>query len=331
MIAVAVTDTTQVAEARRRSAEQAKASGFDESDVGRVSIVATELASNLVKHASGGQLLVGPFEDATGDGIEILALDTGPGLQSVQECLRDGYSTAGSPGTGLGAVMRQAQLFDIASWPGNGTAVLARLQPRGQALKEATLRWGAVCLPKPGEEAIGDAWCAAHMSDGFAAMVADGLGHGPKAAIASTEAVRLFRADPLKPPATILKAVHNGLKETRGAAVTVARFNLGEGCIAYAGLGNIAGAVIRENGVQRLISHNGTAGLAADVIQEFRCEIGERFVVVLHSDGLKSGWSLDAYPGLFGAHPALIAGVLYRDFSRGRDDVTVLVIGGELA
>jgi hypothetical protein len=46
----------------------------------------------------------------------------------------------------------------------------------------------------------------------------------------------------------------------------------------------------------------------------------------MHSDGLLTNWSLDAYPGLLTRHPALIAGVMYRDFRRGRDDVTVLAV-----
>ena len=48
--------------------------------------------------------------------------------------------------------------------------------------------------------------------------------------------------------------------------------------------------------------------------------------VVLHSDGLKSRWDLSLYPGLSVRHPALIAAVLYRDFARDHDDVTVFVV-----
>jgi hypothetical protein len=49
------------------------------------------------------------------------------------------------------------------------------------------------------------------------------------------------------------------------------------------------------------------------------------FLLVMHSDGLATHWNLDQYPGLVGRRPSLIAGVLYRDFARGRDDVTVVV------
>ena len=123
----------------------------------------------------GGEILASVFEDATGTGIELLSLDKGRGMANVQACLADGYSTAGSSGNGLGAVLRQSHLVDIASWPGLGTAVLARLQAGRPPAVRPTLRppWGCVSLPKTGEEACGDAWGARRTETGFAALVAD--------------------------------------------------------------------------------------------------------------------------------------------------------------
>ena len=51
----------------------------------------------------------------------------------------------------------------------------------------------------------------------------------------------------------------------------------------------------------------------------------------MHSDGLTTHWTLERLPGLAARHPSLIAGVLYRDFKRGRDDVTVVVARGAAA
>ena len=104
MIAIPVQDQSQVAEARREAAETAERHGFGGADSGRVALVATELATNLVKHGKGGEILIGTYEDGEGGGIELLALDRGPGMPNLALCLEDGYSSAGTSGRGLGAV-----------------------------------------------------------------------------------------------------------------------------------------------------------------------------------------------------------------------------------
>src|ERR1700759_5090052 len=134
MIALAVNDQSQVSETRRRASEMAERQGFGDADAGRVALVATELATNILKHGKGGEILVGAFGEGPDGGIELIALDKGPGIRNVGASLADGYSTAGTAGKGLGAVVRQSHFVDVASWPGLGTAVLARLrggQPSG--------------------------------------------------------------------------------------------------------------------------------------------------------------------------------------------------------
>jgi anti-sigma regulatory factor (Ser/Thr protein kinase) len=92
--------------------------GFDETDVGNVAIIVTELATNMLKHATQGEILMRPIARGTALGMEFVALDRGPGIASLTQCFRDGYSTAGSPGTGLGSIARLAGDFDIYSTPG---------------------------------------------------------------------------------------------------------------------------------------------------------------------------------------------------------------------
>ena len=94
-----VSDPSQVAEARRLAAEFCRRAAFPAARDGMVAIAVTELATNLVKHGGGGQIIVDHFADAAGTGIEIVALDRGRGMDDVERCLRDGFSTAGSPGT----------------------------------------------------------------------------------------------------------------------------------------------------------------------------------------------------------------------------------------
>src|SRR5215470_14829047 len=155
-----IREASAVAEARREVTGLARNAGFDESEIGRVALVVTEAATNLVKHTPQGQLLARAFDRDGVAVIEVLALDQGPGIANVGESLRDGYSTSGGPGTGLGAIKRLSDAFDIYSAPGKGVALVAQLwsrRPPGGD-RPVALEIGAVCLPKPDEAACGDAW-----------------------------------------------------------------------------------------------------------------------------------------------------------------------------
>jgi anti-sigma regulatory factor (Ser/Thr protein kinase) len=325
-VGVTVAEASGVAEARRRALGLAGSVGLDEALAGRVALVVTEAATNLVKHAGGGEVLLRPLSADGVAGIEVLALDRGRGFANVAAALRDGYSTAGSPGTGLGAIARLATAFDIHSVPGAGTAVVAQLLARAPAPESGgALDVAAVTAAHPGEELCGDAWAVAQRPTGGMLLVADGLGHGPGAHAAAREAVRLFRESRRSEPAAVLEALHAGLRATRGAAVGIAGIDLGQHVVRYAGVGNIGGSIMWHGGMRSVVSHNGIAGHEARRIAEFSYPFPDGAVLVLHSDGLSSHWRLDPYPGLVERHPALVAGVLYRDFKRGRDDVTVVV------
>ena len=326
---VGVTDASGVSAARRCAAELTRAAGFGETESGRVALVVTEAATNLVKHGAGGEILLQWVSAASVAGLEILALDHGRGIPNVTEAFRDGYSTAGSPGTGLGAMARQADVCDIYSAPGRGTAVLAQVWAAPVQRNDVErIRVGAACAPGYGESVSGDGWLVIRRRERVAILVVDGLGHGPVAADARREAVRIFRSSTTPGPAQLVAAIHAGLRSTRGAAVAVAEIDLEGGCLRFCGLGNI-GAVVLANGEARhLVSHNGTAGHAARKIDEFTYPWPANAVLIQHTDGLTSHWTLEAYPELTARHPSLVAGVLYRDFKRGRDDVAVVVASG---
>lgn len=334
MISVTVTEASQVADVRRRAATIARGLGFDETAGGRVAIVATELATNLVKYGTSGEMLLATFEDETGTGIELLALDKGPGFANLDEAMQDGHSTGGTLGTGLGAVRRLSQAFDVASWPGLGATILSRIEARPHPAPSGPAplpRFGGVAVPMRGEQECGDAFSARQRNGGWTVVVADGLGHGLHAAEASSEAVRLFLAGERNEPGEILAAIHAGLRHTRGGAVSVARYDPDRGVLIFAGVGNVAGAVVAGGEVKRTVSLAGTAGHVARKIQEFEYPFPPDALLVMHSDGIATSWSLDRYPGLTGAHPSLIATILYRDFARGRDDATVLVARAALS
>jgi anti-sigma regulatory factor (Ser/Thr protein kinase) len=327
-LVIPVTDASNIAQARRLADGLAGRLGFNEIERGRVALVVTEMTSNLVKHVrQGGELLLHPVEANGITGLELLSLDKGPGMVSPANALRDGYSTAGTPGAGLGAIHRLAALFDIHSAPGLGTAVLAQLWagPSAGGDQANSLHFGAVRVALPGQEVCGDNWSARQRPNLVQILVADGLGHGWGAAQASREAIKIFHHSSWTAPQYLLEKVHAGMRHTRGAAVAVVQIDVAGQEVRFAGIGNITATILSPDSSHHLISHNGTAGYLAPKIQEFAYAWAPQTLLVLHSDGLTNRWSLEPYTALAERHPSLIAGVLYRDFKRGKDDVVVVV------
>jgi anti-sigma regulatory factor (Ser/Thr protein kinase) len=302
--------------------------GFNETVRGEIAIVVTELATNLARHAKSGEIVLRSYPvGGNGYGLEVLALDRGPGITNQKEAFRDGFSTSGTPGTGLGAVSRLSHAFDLFTSTDSGTAVIARFEePRDNDNSGLPMDVGCVCLPVRGEAACGDAHRVEHLSSARTMiLVADGLGHGLHAAEASRQAVRLFRENPALEGPRLLEILHAGLRSTRGAAVAVADVRHGQREVRFTGVGNISGTLVSGTATRSMVSQNGTVGAEARRIQEFVYPLVDDALLVMHSDGLGTRWQLNQYPGLRLKHPSLIAGVLYRDYRRERDDVTVLV------
>jgi anti-sigma regulatory factor (Ser/Thr protein kinase) len=324
-ILLQIDDRTQVGEARRAAVRMAEALGLGETQTGKVALAVTEAATNIVKHAGTGKVLLSPLLRAATFGLEILALDRGPGISNVMASMRDGYSTAGSMGAGLGALSRVSPSFEIYSHPGRGTALRLEVWG-GTAPPETELEVGAVCLPVKGEEVPGDGWRLEALGDYRTIMVMDGLGHGPNAARAARAATEAFAAHPAATPAALMQISHGALAATRGAAGAAARFSPSKKHGSFAGVGNIACRVEMIGQRRQLVSHSGTLGHVMRRVQEFEFDFPAGALLILHSDGLATRWSCEDYPGLLGKHAGLIAGVLYRDHNRGTDDVTVVVL-----
>jgi anti-sigma regulatory factor (Ser/Thr protein kinase) len=346
-ISLPVEEMSGVGEARRFAIRLAESLQFSESEIGRVGLVVTEAATNIVQHARRGEILLRPIALEPPAGLEVLALDQGPGIANVGHALRDGFSTGGSAGLGLGAIARLSSYFEISSASGKGTAVLARVGRAGasgslelgpllgpDAEKKSGLEWGAVCVPKRNEEVCGDAWTATKGADRNTLVVVDGLGHGMFAFDAAQQALRMFWEHAEKSPEANLSAAHEAMRATRatrGVVAAIAEIDWRERRVRYAGAGNIVGALVPETGVAcNLVSHSGTLGESVSRFEQFIYPWPDQGLLVLHSDGLSSHWLLEAYPGLTRKHPSLIAGVLYRDFANRRDDV-VVVVGRERA
>jgi len=322
---VRVGEASQAGEARRIARAFAESLELDATEIGKVAIVVTEAATNLVKHAHEGTILLGALEGEGTRGMSILALDRGPGIANLTESLLDGVSTAGSPGAGLGAIRRLSSLFDIYT-DAAGTVLVAVIGTDARHRRAALLDVGAVCVPVAGEEVSGDGWAVVQDGRHPLVVVVDGLGHGRGAAEAAVAALGVVRAHPSATPAEAIERIHGALRGTRGAAAAVAALDPESRLVHFAGIGNVAGGIIAGSNHRNMVSHHGILGHELRKIQEFSYPWPEGALVILHSDGVTSHWDLDAHPGLARRHPMLTAGVLYRDCLRVRDDATVLVV-----
>ncbi len=319
-VSIPVREEGEIGTARRRAQQMATNVGLDAQQVGRVAIVASEIATNLVKHGGGGEVLIRELLN----GLELIAIDKGRGMRDVSVALADGFSTSGTAGNGLGAIRRLSSFFDIYSQRDTGTAILSRTFV-SKEVRRQKLEFGVVCRPKHGEFLAGDGWAEKEADGQSWVLVVDGLGHGPDANEAAREAVKTFlEIRGSRSTAACIEALHGPLRKTRGAAIAVARLDHSTKQLAFCGVGNIAASITGDGTQRSLISHNGILGHEVRRIQEFTYPWNRGSKLIMSSDGLAT-WHLDKYAGLLQKHPSLVAGVLYRDFWRQRDDVTVLV------
>jgi anti-sigma regulatory factor (Ser/Thr protein kinase) len=309
----------------------AESLGFSASQLGKIDIIVSELISNLLKHTTqGGELLVKPLAGAHGaaTGIELLCLDTGPGMRDSLRMLEDGVSTVGSQGEGLGAVRRLSDQFDLYSLFGSGTAILSRLfVTEAASIKPAapSLDIRAVMLPKPGETCCGDNGAVVAQGSRYAIAAIDGLGHGEEAHLASREATEVFARFAHQRPSQALVAIHEAIRKTRGAVGAVTVIDPAENQASFCGIGNIMGKIHAAESVKALISYNGMLGNnRPSVLGDHPYAWDSSGLLIMHSDGLQSRWDLAKYPGLKSHDPSVIAAVLYKDFTRKTDDVLVI-------
>lgn len=321
-----VSEDSTVGAVRRAATALGTELGLPAERVGDLGIVATEVTSNLLKHANDGAVHLRALRDAGSgrpSGVELVAIDAGPGMSDLAASSRDGHSTAGTLGIGLGAISRQATRLHVFSEPGRGTVLTASVWG-GEPPPE---RWAAgLTRPIAGETVSGDAYALREVDERGQAFLSDGLGHGPLASRASQAAAAAFRDAPAGRPAAVLEYVHRAVAHTRGAVGAVIELDRVAGVLSCASVGNIAGWIVGHQRRRGLAAQPGFLGdRQRRTIREYTAPVDAEDIVVLHTDGLTDRWNLADYPGLLARDPLTIAATLLRDAGLRRDDAGVLV------
>ncbi|MGW1986879.1 SpoIIE family protein phosphatase [Streptomyces collinus] len=333
---IPVHDSTRVRDVRVAAREASALAALDRDRTAAAELVGTELATNLLKHAGGGRMVLNLVDgpDADAGSVQLCSLDQGPGMADVGAALRDGYSTVeASLGAGLGSCRRMANAFRLHSAAGRGTVATARIDraPVRRTAADDTMPVGGITVALGQAADSGDAWGWARSGSLLTLLLADGLGHGGKAAHASTAAVEELRHAPHLPPVELLRRLNETLRRTRGAAVAVAQVDTGRRELRFAGVGNIGARLRTADGWTSLISHPGIVGAYFPAQVPLRgAPWGPDSLLVLHSDGLPSRWSPPDDPRLLTHDPTVVAATVLRDAGSParpvRDDTSVAVL-----
>lgn len=303
--------------------------GFTERKVGEIDIIIAEMVSNLIKHAGGGELLVKLVREEKNEGVEIISIDNGPGMTDPVKMIADGMSTVNTLGHGLGSIKRLSDTFEIYSLKDWGTITLSRVYKKERPLfvPKPKVEIRAIVVAKPGEQVSGDGFYYNQDDQYLRVFLGDGLGHGQDAYDSVTKAIQSIEKNTAETSACeILRAVHKEVKKTRGLVGTMALYSFKDRCWRICGIGNIATRMHNGAMVKNYLSYNGILGHnIPTTLKEQEVENGYGQTIIMCSDGIRTRWDTQKYPGLFKYDPSILAAAIYKDYARKTDDMSVII------
>jgi len=329
---VSVSHLSHASEARRLAKALAIDLGFDMRESEELAIVVSELASNLVKHATSGRLTLTPLEEDGRLGIKIESQDDGPGIADVNRAITDGFSTTGSLGYGLGTVNRLMDDFEIQPRPDGKTGTqITCLRWRREHIRKTEscpLSFGVATRAYRNIELNGDAFVVRRWNEFALIALIDGLGHGQYANIAAQTAREYIENHYDQRLEALFRGAGRACRATRGVVMALARFDWKAEPITltFASVGNIGARVFGIPTPMNFIVHRGVVGLNAPnpVVAEYSWS--SDYILVLHTDGLQTMWRWNDFPELAEAPAAYAARFLLQALAKDNDDATVIVV-----
>jgi anti-sigma regulatory factor (Ser/Thr protein kinase)/serine/threonine protein phosphatase PrpC len=341
-----ITEWHQVSTIRRNIANFAHDIGFAIEEIDEISIVVLELAENLLTHKTErSKIICSKVTEGNKVGIQILSLDSGPGISDVKRAMNDGYSDKGTLGIGLGAVKRLSDEFDITSKTrlsqllgfdgreGLGTVIGARkwLSAGNNSIdtKINEMKFGILSRPFKGEKFNGDTVFLKFFNNKLMIAVIDGLGHGFEAEEAAQKAIECLNNNYHQNLDMIINQMKSDIRKTRGLVISIALIDYRKSLLNYVGIGNVTTRIYKSSESIRPVNVNGMIRATIPNFRILQYPWSNDSIIVMATDGISEKNDPDKYPGLIDKHPMVLAGVLFRDYARLTDDATI-VVGGKI-
>ena len=317
----------------RTAGQMAGELGFDPQSREEISIVVAELASNLIRHAGSGEIILEPVFSGGRKGIQVISLDSGPGIEAPHIALGDGNSSDRGLGYGLGTVNRL--MDDLEFEPPSAEQPISRivcrkwLDQKTEPAGECPLGFGVAARPMPGSKINGDSYVIKTWGHQALVGAIDGLGHGQFAHRASQKARNYLQTHYDQPFNNLFLGVGRECLTTRGVVMALARFDWRHKTVEFSSIGNISTRVfgapqeMRFNVRRGILGHNSPKPHIEKYVWE------PSYTMVMHSDGLHTIWGVNDVPGLLSMPAQMAAKKLLDALSKQNDDAVVLVVKGK--
>ena len=321
---------SNVADVRDKIHRLCEEYGFSPDSLGKIDLISTEIATNLIKHdAVNGKIRYRITDADTGYPVlELISEDGGPGIDSPEDAVQDGYTSVhGSMGVGLGSIKRLSDAFEMETSSSGTTISIRKKSTENQINTKSNLRISVLTRPHPLENVCGDGYVIKRFHRGACIAVIDGLGHGIHArnAAACAEKYIADTFSPEQPLGSLLNGLGNTLRRTRGAVASICVIDEVKGEMRYAGVGDVTIHVYPKEDQISFLNVPGILGMhqAKINLQRNKWQSG-RTVIVMHSDGISS--SIKSEDVMRDVPPVEIAHAIMREYWGKNDDATVVVV-----
>jgi anti-sigma regulatory factor (Ser/Thr protein kinase) len=324
-----ISNPGEVIAIRRIAKEMAHDIGFDERTREEISLVVSELASNIIKYTQRGMITLSPVCHEQCEGIMIEAEDDGDGFNQ-HTALKDGVSTSGTLGVGLGAVNRLMDEFDILQRENHtGTRIICKrwLHDNSNHGEHCPFEFGVFSRPKPNEFANGDTFIIKNIRNATLVGVIDGVGHGVLANQAANIARQYIERHAESSLLDIFRGVERACVATRGVVMALAVFNWKKRTFRYASVGNIEAKFFsREHEKPKFFVRRGILGkhAPAPVITENEWHSGD--MLALHSDGISTHWHWDDFLPYVNSPAQVMTEEIFNVMEKNHDDATIIIV-----